>query len=152
MLHPAPTTKIDPKLARGTLEEIHAETATKPAYIVASFHNTDYRTHLEPLGGITPELKARLGKRLVGTVRAEAKRVDTCGTGGRYFEPVLGRPRRVQGVIIAADNSANTITVNAGIPITARLTDPRQRAAEFEEGQFVTFAVLRGATFELQST
>lgn len=144
MLHPAPTSKIAPHLARGTLEERHEATATKPAYIVMGFHNTDYRLHLLPIG----EVDAEIGKRLIGTIRADAKRVDVIGSGGRYVDPVYGRPRHVHGRIVAVDPAANTITVHAGMPVICRLTDARQRAESFEAGQFVGFSVLRGATFE----
>lgn len=144
MLHPAPTTKLDPTLARGILEERHAETATKPAYIVMSFYNTDYRLHLLPVGEVTTEV----GKTLIGVIRADARRVDVIGTGGKFIDPVYGRPRRVQGRVVATDSAANTITVNAGMPVTCKLTDSRQRAESFEVGQFVGFAVPSGATFE----
>lgn len=142
MLQPAPTTTIDPRLARGVLEEIHEPTATKPAFIVISFPNTSYRVHLEPAG----EIRAQPGKRIIGTIRAEAKRIDVVTTGGRYLEPVLGRPRRVQGTVIAVHDGA--VVVNAGAPIHCTPTDGRQRALDFSPGQFVSFDVLRGATFE----
>lgn len=142
MLHPAPTTKIDPKLARGVLEEVHAETATRPAFIVVSVPNTSYRLHLLPVG----EVRAEVGKRVVGVIRAEAKRIDVVTTGGRYVEPVLGRPRRVQGVVVAVAGGA--VVVNAGVPIHCTLTDDRQKASDFSAGQFVSFDVLRGAGFE----
>jgi len=145
MLHPAPTTKLDPGLTRGVLEEIHAETATKPAFVVISLYNSDYRLHLIPVGEITAEI----GKRILGRIRAEAKRVDVVKTGGKYVEPVHGRPRRVQGKVVETDTSRNMLTVDAGgAPFICRLTDHRQRASDFEAGQFVSFDVLRGATFE----
>jgi hypothetical protein len=144
MLHPAPTTKIDPGLARGVLEEVHEQTATNPAFVVLSFYNTNYRLHLLPTG----EIASETGKRVQGVIRAEAKRVDVVKTGGKYVEPVLGRPRRVQGRVIETDTSRNALTVDAGMPIVCRLTDHRQRASDFEPGQFVSFDVLRGATFE----
>lgn len=144
MLHPAPTTRIDPGLARGVLEEIHAETATKPAFIVLHFYNTNYRVHLLPVG----EISVEPGKRIHGVIRAEAKRVDVVETGGKFIDPVLGRPRRVQGRVVETDTSRNTLTVDAGAPFVCRLTDHRQRASDFEPGQFVGFSVMRGATFE----
>ncbi|USN98326.1 MAG: hypothetical protein H6810_09095 [Phycisphaeraceae bacterium] len=145
MLHPAPTTKIDPGLARGVLEEVCAATATAPAHIVVSFYNTNYRVHLLPVGEITAEV----GRRIQGVIRAEAKRVDVVKTGGKYIDPVYGRPRRVQGRIVETDTSRNTLTVDVGgAPFVCRLTDHRQRASDFEPGQFVGFGVLKGATFE----
>jgi hypothetical protein len=144
MLHPAPTSSVPTGVARGVFEERHPETATTPEQVVLSFYNTQYRMHLLPIGEIT----VAEGKRIEGRIRADAKRVDVVTSGGRYVEPVHGRPRRVQGTIVATDNGKNTITVKAGVPIECRLTDRRQSAAQFEAGQFVSFDVMRGATFE----
>lgn len=147
MIHPAPTNAIDPALARGTLEEIVAQTATHPAYIKFGVPNTSYSLHLQPVG--IPPTGERVGKRLIGTIRAKARRIDVVGTGGRYIEPVFGRPRRAQGTIIRVTNDA--IVVDAGVPIHCVPQDARQKPSDFEEGQFVTFAVLDGATIEVQS-
>lgn len=143
MIHPAPTSPVEPSIARGVLDERLPETATQPARVVLSFHNLNYQLHLLPTAPIAGEI----GKRSLGTIRAEAKRVDICASGGRFIEPVIGRPRKVQGSIVETNPTENTITVNAGVPIVCRITDPRQRASGFEVGQFVTFDVLRGATF-----
>jgi hypothetical protein len=143
MITPAPTTAIDPRLARGTLTGVVAPTATKPGYITITIPNTSYDLHLLPAGPV----KAEVGKRIVGTIHAKARRIDDVKTGGRYVEPVLGRPRRVQGSIVAVEPSRNEIVVNAGVPIHAAPTDPRQKAADFTVGQFVSFDVLDGATF-----
>ncbi|GIK20037.1 MAG: hypothetical protein DYG93_06905 [Leptolyngbya sp. PLA2] len=143
MIHPAPTTKIDPRHARGTLLELRPETATKPAFAVITYPNTRYELHLVPRSGITTPP----GKRIVGTIHALAKRIDEVGTGGRYVEPVAGRPRRVQGIIVAVEPSTNEIVVNAGVPIHCRPTDPRQKATDFREGQFVSFDVMEGTEF-----
>jgi hypothetical protein len=144
MLHPAPTDRIDPGLTRGTLEAVHEQSATRPAHIELGLYNSDYRLHLLPNGEIT----APVGKRIIGVIRAEAKRVDVVRSGGKYVEPVMGRPRRVQGRIVETDTSRNTITVDAGAAFVCRLTDHRQRASDFEAGQFVSFDVLNGASFE----
>ena len=65
---------------------------------------------------------------------------------------MIGRPRRVQGRIVETDTARNTITVDAAAPFVCRLTDHRQRASDFEPGQFVSFDVLSGSTFEQAST
>lgn len=144
MIKPSPTGTIDPTHARGTLLEELPQTATKPERVVLGFPNTDYQLHLLPDGEVTGEV----GKRIVGTIHARARRVDVCGTGGRYVEPVYGRPRRVQGAVLAIDESSNTLVVSAGMPIHCQLTDERQKAGEFEVGDVVTFDVLDGATFK----
>jgi len=142
MITPSPTTKIDPSLARGTLTEIVAATATKPGYIKVSFPNTSYELHLIPAA--PPRVEA--GKKILGVIRARARRMDTVGTGGRYVEPVFGRPRRVQGTVLSI--SGSEVVVNAGVPMHITPTDPRQKASDFEPGQFISFDVMDGASFE----
>lgn len=143
MIHPAPTTRIDPTLARGELLEVVGATATLPGYIIFTIPNSSYRLHLIP----TTPIAGEPGKRLIGTVHARARRIDIVKTGGRYVEPVFGRPRRVQGAVVATNAAANLVVVNAGLPIHITPTDARQKASEFEAGQFVSFDVLDGATF-----
>ncbi len=146
MIDPAPTTKIDPTLARGRLEEVCEATAPNPAFVVLSFPNTSYRMRLVPAAG-AEALADRVGKTVIGRITAKARRIDKVGAGGRYIEPISGRPRRVQGSVIAVDAPKNTITVNAGAPITCAVTDQRQKASDFEAGDFVSFDVERGAVF-----
>ncbi len=143
MITPSPTSRIDPTLVRGTLVEAVAATATKPAYIKLAFLNTSYEMHLIPMGPITAEP----GKRIIGTIRAKARRIDVTDSGGRFVEPVYGRPRRVQGPVIAIDAGANAVVVDATVTIHCSPTDPRQKATDFQPGQFVGFDVLDGSTF-----
>lgn len=142
MITPSPTTKIAPYLCRGVLEQVVPETATKGAYVVVSFPDTSYRLHLVPTTGVSTPV----GKKVIGVIRAKARRVDVVQSGGRYVEPVQGRPRRVQGHVVSTESSTNSITVNAGVPMVCVLTDARQSASQFEPGQFVSFDVLDGAT------
>ncbi|MBC7772209.1 MAG: hypothetical protein H7210_06930, partial [Pyrinomonadaceae bacterium] len=135
MINPAPTSRIDPTLARGTLLEVIAATATRPGYVNITFPNTSYELHLLPGAPVS----ALVGKRIIGTIRAKARRVDKVQTGGRYVEPVYGRPRRVQGSVIATNEGAKTIVVDAGVPIECSLTDERQKTGQFAVGDFVSF-------------
>jgi hypothetical protein len=139
MIHPAPTTRIDPLLARGVLARAGAE------LITIEFPNTNYRLDLRPLGPV----HAAEGKRIIGVIRLDARRIDTVDTGGRYVEPVYGPIRRVQGTVIAVEGDA--VVVNAGMPIHCRPTDPRQKASDFAPGAFVSFDAMPGATFEPRS-
>ncbi len=141
MIQPAPTSKIDPRLARGVLAEVVAPAPPKPGYIKMTFPNTSYELHLLP----TAPINTPAGKRLIGTIRARAKRIDVVETGGRFVEPVYGRPRRVQGTVVAIDG--NAVVVDAGMPIHCEPTDPRQKPADFTPGDLVAFDVLDGATF-----
>lgn len=146
MIHPAPTSKIDPTLARGTLEEVVPATATRPAHVVLSFANTSYQTHLIPTVE-AGSLVDRVGKRAIGIIALKARRVDVVESGGKYLEPVYGRPRRVQGSVVSIDRAANSIVVDAAVPVHCALTDSRQNATDFAVGDFVSFDAMDGATF-----
>lgn len=143
MIHPAPTTKIDPTHARGVLHALVPASGNTPEHVVIEFPNTSYQIHLVPTVPITSEV----GKRIIGVVRVEARRVDVVDTGGRYFEPVFGRPRRVQGRVIAHDETQNAIVVDATVPIHMALTDARQRPGDFAIGDLVSCDVRDGGTF-----
>jgi len=140
MISPSPTTKIDPGTARGTLLAIIPASAKSPLQVMFGVSNTSYELHLLP----TADVKATVGKRMVGVIAAKARRIDIVGTGGQYVEPVMGRPRRVQGTVIRSEGGA--VVVDAGIPIHCTPTDPRQTADQFVPGQFVSFDVMDGAT------
>lgn len=104
-----------------------------------------YRLHLAWAGAApTPET----GQRLHGVIKARARRIDVVQAGGRYIEPVFGRPRRVQGRITGGDPTHNLIYVLAGAPVVITPTAPGQQAADFLIGQLVSFDVERGATLE----
>jgi hypothetical protein len=143
MIHPAPTTRIDPILARGELLEVVQPTATLAGYIRMGIPNSSYDLHLVA----TAPIAARPGGRLIGVIAARARRIDTVKTGGRYLEPVYGRPRRVQGRVVSVDAGRNVVVVDAAVPFHITPTDARQKAADFEAGQFVSFDIFDGATF-----
>ncbi|MEZ6193902.1 MAG: hypothetical protein R3C45_21875 [Phycisphaerales bacterium] len=124
-------------IATGVLAE------KSPEKLVLAVPGTDYRLHLIPQGGID----AGPNERVSGIIRAHARRVDVISAGGRFIEPVFGRPRRVQGRIIGGDPKANTLTVLASVPVTVTLL-PNQQAGKFAIGQQVSFDVEPGATFE----
>jgi hypothetical protein len=146
------TDPISVSIARGVLHERLDASATRPALVVVSIPGSQYQLHLRPEGPISAEV----GKRLIGTITAQARRVDRTVTGGRFVEPVFGRPRRIQGTVLSVDPSGNALVVNAGggvvvdgvgLPIVCKLTDPRQKASDYSVGDFVGFDVLDGATF-----
>jgi len=144
MITPSPTAKIDSALARGTLIDSVPATATKAAFIKFGVPNTSYELHLIP----TSPVEGAPGKRLIGVVRAKARRIDVVKTGGRYVEPVMGRPRRVQGTVLKVEGDA--IVVDAGVPMHVTPTDARQSASQFQVGDFVSFDVLDGATMTVK--
>ncbi len=151
MLEPAPTTRLDPTLSRARLTEIVPPTATRPACVVLAAANTDYLLHLRPHGDDLSPFEGRVGTTVVGVIRAEARRLDRCGTGGRYVEPVFGRPRRVQGMVraVLADRNAVVVSVGHGLSIHLTPTAPGQHASGFAADDFITCGVADGASFEL---
>lgn len=125
-------------LAAGRLTE------QREGLIVLSVPGSDYRLHL----AVERALGAAVGDKLTGTIRVVAKRIDVVPSGGRYVEPVYGRPRRVQGRVVATDAGAGTITVHAGVPVVAKVNDARQNAGQFSVGDLVSFDAEPGARFE----
>lgn len=111
--------------------------------VVLTFTGTDYKMELR----VTQRPTTDVGKRIKGVIRGQARRIDICGTGGKFVEPVYGRPKRVQGKIVAVDLTSGTVTVDAGCAPLVIMVDANQNAGDFTEGDFVTFAVLPGATF-----
>lgn len=143
-----------PEIVRGLLTDIVSATATKPGYVVLGLLLSNYQLHLRVPTG-EESLRARLGKRVAGVIRCEARRVDRVGTGGRYVEPVIGRPRRVQGTVLGVIAGENSLILNAGgaagvdglpLPVVVKLTDARQKADQFAIGSLVSMDVMDGAT------
>ncbi len=129
-------------IARGELAE------ERDGSIVLAVPGTDYRVSLlvgTPINAAENDL---LNRKVRGVIRAQARRIDVVKTGGRFIEPIYGRPRRVQGVIVATDPAADTVTVQAheSLPIVCK-TNGAQHAADFKIGQFVAFDIAAGATF-----
>ena len=146
MLHPAPTSAVDPLLARGVLDEVRDATATKPAHVQMSFYNTNYKLRLLASDETIVALRPRAGKRVLGTIRVGARKVANCRTGGKYVEPVFGAPQHIQGRVVAHHDGA--LVVNAGMPMHVSLTHPSQSPDQFEIGTMVTFDATEDATFE----
>ncbi|MBL0871763.1 MAG: hypothetical protein IBJ18_14430 [Phycisphaerales bacterium] len=145
-------------IARGVLHELIPASATKPAMLVFALPGSNYQLHLLPAQGTDlASLQPRLNKRLLGTIRCQARRVDECRTGGRFIEPVLGRPRKLQGTVLQHLQNENSLLVDAAgavavdgqpLPVIVKLTDNRQSPAQFPLGTMITCDVLEGATFQ----
>lgn len=126
----------DPTTVQGVLLE------QREGMIVLSLPGTDYQLHLR----VDRPVAAQPNQRVAGRITARAKRVDVVQTGGRYIEPVYGRPRRLQGVVVAAEAGKNQIVVHCGCPFICELT-AGQKALDFPLGALVSFDIERGATF-----
>lgn len=133
------TTDTTARRARGILLD------KTPDSVVFATRDSNYQLRLETLNQVSTEV----GDRIVGTIRARAsKRFDVVNTGGRFIDPLYGRPRRLQGDIIDVDASNNTITVNAFVPVVVTVHES-QKASDFAVGQFVSGDVKGGATFSV---
>jgi len=111
--------------------------------IILARPGTDYRVELIPASPVDAEP----GARLRGEIRVQAARMDVIATGGKYIEPVDGPPRRVAGRIIAIDERANLVHVDAGPFPVACKPHKLQQASQFRVDQLVTMGVSPGAEF-----
>jgi hypothetical protein len=148
MLHPAPTTVIDPTLARGTILDVLDADDQRPARVMLGFPNSDYRIDLEIKGDVEA-VRALKGEMVLARLFAEARRVDTPHAGGRRFEPCIGRPTRILGTVVGVDPVSNILVVNAGQPIALKLTAPGQRAQSLVNADFIVCDLKPGAWFTL---
>ncbi len=114
-------------------------------FVVVRIPDSDYRLDLKTVSSLGGH---RQGERVHGIIRAEALRIDVIEAGGRFIEPVYGRPRRLQGRIVGGDPDRQEIWVNVAVPIVCKL-DPSQKITEFKTGMMVSFDIRAGATFEV---
>ncbi len=146
------------RVLRGVVEEFTPASGDRPAVAVLSVPGSNYRLYLRPESGAENAIAAKLGRSVAAVVRVQARRVDVVGTGGRYIEPLFGRPRRVQGTVLEIDAAANALVINAGgaiavdgapMPIIVTVTAPGQRAEAFGVGSLVSMDVKEGGTIAL---
>ncbi|BAM05023.1 hypothetical protein [Phycisphaera mikurensis] len=105
-----------------------------------SVPGTDYRLEAAAGGSLGPSAAA--GQRLRGTLHAVARKVWPVAAGGRFVEPVFGRPRRIQAAVLGADEASNTLHLDAGgVKFAARLGHAGQRVADFPPQTLVTLSV-----------
>ena len=104
----------DPHAARVYLQSKTAE------QVVVRLPGSNYQLHLVPGGPIVATPQGRL----TGTIRCPVWKVDEVSAGGSYIEPVIGRPRRVQGVVIGTEPATNSVVVEvASSPVVCQLPE-----------------------------
>ncbi len=131
-------------LVQGTVAEKSLEK------IVLALPGTDYQLLLMVATSVSDQLpEAGSPTRITGTIHAQARRIDVVPRGGRYIEPVNGRPRRLQGRLVAINPRPGTIAVQCapGCVVLVMPLSP-QTPANFAEGQLVSFDVEPGSRFE----
>ncbi|MBL4808647.1 MAG: hypothetical protein JKY43_01140 [Phycisphaerales bacterium] len=148
MLHPSPTTKIDPTLTRTTIDAVCDEDSP---CVCLSFANTNYKLCLDPATDMD-ELRSMVGKTVLGTIHATARRIDAVSAGGRSIDPVAGCPRRIMGKIIGIDTRSNGLVINVGpdMAVWLMVNAPDQHAKDFAEVEFITCDIEPGASFKFK--
>ena len=103
---------------------------------------TQYRLHL----AVEEGLEECVGGRVRGRVHGRSLRMHHSPAGGNFIEPLEGRPRIVQGTVIAVDPGTHEVLVDLVVPI--RLAIPEsQSTASFATGDMVNFYMEPGASF-----
>jgi hypothetical protein len=92
----------------------------------------------------------KIGERVVGRIVAPAWKVDCVELGGNYVEPLVGRPRRMQGTILSVDAARNELTVQVGYEVTVKMPE-KYKAESFQPGARVGWDNIEVPSFELQA-
>lgn len=103
---------------------------------------TQYRLTLTVDGDLT----ASVGRRVRGRVLGRALRMHRTQAGGNFIEPLEGRPRIVQGTVLAVDPSSNEVIVDLVIPVRVMPTEDPS-AGGFSTGEMVNFYMEPGMRF-----
>ena len=88
------------------------------------------------------------GASVCGVIHAPAWKADHVELGGNYVEPLYGRPRRMQGTILATNPATNELTVRVGYEVTVKLPE-RYKPADFAVGARVGWDNIEIPTFEV---
>jgi hypothetical protein len=91
-----------------------------------------------------------VGDRIRATIHAPAWKVDRVDMGGNYVEPLYGRPRRMQGVILSVNAAANELTVQVAYEVTVKLP-AKYNAADYQIGQRVGWDNIEIPLLEVES-
>ena len=130
------TSLILPEIAEFKLVSMDADSG------VFAVPGTGYRLTLQVPEGFN----APIGRRIRGRVRGRALRMHRTGAGGNFIEPLDGRPRIVQGTVLAIDLAADEVLMDLVVPIRLEMFEG-QSASEFSTGEMVNFYMHPGATF-----
>jgi hypothetical protein len=125
--------------ARGILESLDDDG------LLLRLPQTEYRLRLK-LTVSASGVGVPPGKRIRGTIRAEALRMHPASAGGRFIEPIWGEPRVVAGTILAVDEGQRTVLVDAVVPFLLTVRED-QDLATLAPGGLINCHVRSGATF-----
>ncbi len=111
--------------------------------LIVTLPGTKYQLYLEATTPVTPSPQGRL----FGIIQCPVYKVDFVSAGGAYIEPVTGRPRRVQGKVIATILDSNSVVLDVcNTPIVGRLPD-RWQVSQIEIGTRLALDIPQGASF-----
>ncbi|MBI1368622.1 MAG: hypothetical protein GC162_08190 [Planctomycetes bacterium] len=117
----------------------------KDDQVVVSLPGTKYELHLRATAPVQPTPQGRLS----GEIHCPVWKVDFVSAGGAFVEPVMGRPRRVQGTVVGSLPGNKVVVDVVNQPIVATLPE-RWEAAKIAPGTRVGLDVPEGSTFEPQ--
>ena len=109
---------------------------------VFTIPGTQYRLHLT----VSEGLEDLVGSRVRGRVQGRSLRMHHSPAGGNFIEPLEGRPRIVQGTVLAVDPDAHEVLVDLVIPIRLAIPEDQPTSA-FATGDMVNFYMEPGASF-----
>ena len=122
------------------LEEDPTETL-----VVLGVHGTDYRLELTPAVAPAdfPPLRSERNRRIRGVISARALKMHQASAGGRFIEPVHGRPRIVQGTVYAVDAENDRLLMDVVVPmwVSVESAVTGQSASDFSQGDMLNFYV-----------
>ncbi len=107
---------------------------------------TQYRLHL----AVDADLDTQTGRRIRGRIRGRALRMHRASAGGNFIEPLQGRPRIVQGIVLAVDPAANEVVLDLVVPVRIAM-HADQNAGTFTTGDVVNFYMESGTRFEAET-
>ena len=107
--------------------------------------NANYRNTFKFVG-----TAPQIGTRIVGEVYADARKAESVSLGGNYVEPLFGRPRHMQGMVLNHQPSNNALRVLVGYEVTVKLPDD-QSPAQFPIGSHVGWDNADWPEFKIQS-
>jgi hypothetical protein len=124
------------------VENIH------PGAVTLKVPGSNYRNTFTIAGD---QSNLSVGARVRGTIHAPAWKADRVELGGNYVEPLIGRPRRMQGTILTVNPANNELTVQVGYEVTVKLP-PKYRAAEFHPSDRVGWDNIEIPAFEMEKS
>jgi len=116
----------------------------KDGSVILNIPGTSYEITVPASGEVTPSAQGRVW----GVLRLPVWKLDVVTAGGAYIEPVYGKPRRVQGMVVGSIPERNEVVVDVcGQPIVGTLPS-RWKATEIEKGGRIGLDIEAGGRFE----